>query len=320
MRILIVSDVPLIRELGAGRVQLEAAEEMRRLGHTVATYDSREAFTGSTPAFGRLRPLAFSARVRAYVRAHSGEFDVIDALQACAPFAKSELGFDGLLVTRSTGLHPLYYAYAAYERQRWPDRIPGSRVGQLLQRWNRRRIVSAGGRSYETSDVIRVLNDDERDYLLTLEGLRARIAQLPEGLPDAHLDALRNAGRDARSRLTSKQVVVLGSWSLRKGAADWPVIVARTRELVPDADFLFLGTGVPEDVVLAELGASSPRTGSACCRTTASEDLPELLASATVGALPTYVEGYGLGILEQLAAGIPSARLRRSRPTHAARE
>ncbi len=37
-----------------------------------------------------------------------------------------------------------------------------------------------------------------------------------------------------------------------------------------------------------------------------SEDLPELLASATVGALPTYVEGYGLGILEQLAAGIPS--------------
>ena len=37
-----------------------------------------------------------------------------------------------------------------------------------------------------------------------------------------------------------------------------------------------------------------------------SEELPELLAPVTVGALPTYVEGYGLGIVEQLAAGIPS--------------
>ena len=305
MRILLVSDVPLVRELGAGRVQLETAEELRRLGHAVTTYDSREAFTGSPPALGRLRPLAFSTRVRAYVRAHAGEFDVIDALQACAPFAKTELGFDGLLVTRSTGLHPLYDAYAAYERRRWPKRMPGSRAGRLLQRWNRRRIVSASRRGYETTDVIRVLNDDEEAYFSTVHGIRAPVAQLPEGLPDAHLDALRRASRDARSRLASKQVVVLGSWSLRKGAADWPAIVTRTRELAPGVEFLFLGTGVPEDVVLAELGASS-RDRIRVLAHYRSEDLPELLASATVGALPTYVEGYGLGILEQLAAGIPS--------------
>ena len=35
MRILLVSDVPLMRELGGGRVQLETAEELRRLGHSV---------------------------------------------------------------------------------------------------------------------------------------------------------------------------------------------------------------------------------------------------------------------------------------------
>ena len=46
---------------------------------------------------------------------HAGDFDVIDALQACAPFTKEDLGFDGLLVTRSTGLHPLYDAYTTYE-------------------------------------------------------------------------------------------------------------------------------------------------------------------------------------------------------------
>jgi hypothetical protein len=148
VRILLVSDVPLERELGAGRVQLEAAEEMRRLGHTVTTYDSRDAFEGTALPFARFRPLAFSQRVRAYVRRNAGELDVIDALQACAPFTKQDLGFDGLLVTRSTGLHPLYDEYTTYERERWPDRMPGSAKGRLLQRWNRHRIVSASARGY----------------------------------------------------------------------------------------------------------------------------------------------------------------------------
>ena len=305
MRILLVSDVPLARELGAGRVQLEAAEEMRRLGHTVATFDSHDAFTGSSTALGRLRPLAFSSRVKTYIRAHADDFDVIDALQACAPFTKRELGFAGLLVTRSTGLHPLYHAYTVYERRRWPERIPGSRPGRLLQRWNRRRIVSASRRDYETTDVIRVLNDDEREHLAGLDRLRARVVQLPEGLPDAHIDALGQTARDPHSRLAKRQVVVLGAWSLRKGAADWPAIVARTRDLVPGAEFLFLGTSVAGEVVLEELGAN-PADGIRVQPHYRSEDLPGLLASASVGALPTYVEGYGLGILEQLAAGIPS--------------
>lgn len=305
MRILIVSDVPLVRELGAGRVQLEAAEEMRRLGHDVVTFDSRDALEGTKIAFGRFRPLAFSEKVRAHVRGHAGEFDVIDALQANVPFSKPELGFDGLLVTRSTGLHPLYDEYTTYERQRWPDRMPGSPAGRLLQRWNRHRIVSAGARGYKTSDVIRVLNDDEREYLFGLDGLQARIVQLPEGLPDTHIAALGETSLDPASRLAARQVVVLGAWSLRKGAADWPTIVARVRDLIPGVEFRFLGSSVPEEVVHAELG-TGPDDGITVLPHYSSEELPGLLARATVGALPTYAEGYGLGIVEQLAAGIPS--------------
>jgi glycosyltransferase involved in cell wall biosynthesis len=36
------------------------------------------------------------------------------------------------------------------------------------------------------------------------------------------------------------------------------------------------------------------------------DQLPDLLTSATVGAFPSYAEGFGLGLLEQLAAGIPT--------------
>jgi glycosyltransferase involved in cell wall biosynthesis len=34
--------------------------------------------------------------------------------------------------------------------------------------------------------------------------------------------------------------------------------------------------------------------------------LPKLLTDSTVGAFPSYAEGFGLGLLEQLAAGIPT--------------
>ena len=35
-------------------------------------------------------------------------------------------------------------------------------------------------------------------------------------------------------------------------------------------------------------------------------DLPALLADCSVGIFPSYVEGFGLAVLEQLAAGIPT--------------
>jgi glycosyltransferase involved in cell wall biosynthesis len=34
--------------------------------------------------------------------------------------------------------------------------------------------------------------------------------------------------------------------------------------------------------------------------------LPALLAAATVGAFPGYLEGFGFGVLEMLAAGLPT--------------
>jgi glycosyltransferase involved in cell wall biosynthesis len=36
------------------------------------------------------------------------------------------------------------------------------------------------------------------------------------------------------------------------------------------------------------------------------DELPTLLANCTVGAFPSYVEGFGLAVIEQLAARIPT--------------
>src|SRR3954462_9338594 len=110
----------MVRELGGGRVQLETAEELRRLGHTVETFDPSDAFgERGRQRLGRLQPTAFAGRARSFVRFGGGEFDVIDALQACLPYSKQHLGFGGRLVARSIGLTPLYAEYVDSERRRW---------------------------------------------------------------------------------------------------------------------------------------------------------------------------------------------------------
>lgn len=297
-----VSDVPMIRELGAGRAQLDTAEELSRIGHSVTTFDPRDAFR-HRPRLHPFRPMQFASRARGFVRDHAPEFDVIDGLQACLPYSKHELRFGGLLVVRSTGLHPLYREYLEYERRHWPDRLPGSPTTRALYRWRDGRIERAGWRTYEVSDVIRVLNPDESKFFDRYPSLLGRVVEIPEGLPDSDIEALALARLDSPVRLARREVVVVGAWSLRKGAAEWPDIVRSTRALVPDACFRFLGTGVPAELVRQRFGQGA---GIEVIEHYSAAELPALLRTASVGALPSHIEGYSLGILEQLASGVPS--------------
>ncbi len=314
MRFLLVSEVPLVRELGAGRVQLETAEELRRQGHEVTTFGPEDAF--HRPRRRRshhIRPFEFAHRARAFVREQAAEFDVIDALQGTLPFSKQDLRFDGLLVSRSVGLNPIYFEYLKLERKRWPELLPGSRPSQMLHRWYQRRVLQACLRSYRVSDVVRVLNDDERVYVDEVLGLGSKVVQLAEGLPDDHVHDLRVAACPAQERLQNREIVALGSWCLRKGRADWNEIVRKTRAAVPGARFSFLGTGVPEQDVLRDF--EPEQRGAVTVKPQFdSDDLPQLLARATAGALPTYAEGYPLAIVEQCAAGVPAVAYATSGP------
>ena len=60
-----------------------------------------------------------------------------------------------------------------------------------------------------------------------------------------------------------------------------------------------------EDVVRAALGSQNSASVQ-CLATYDPAELPRLLADCTVGLFPSYVEGFGLAVLEQLAAGIPT--------------
>jgi glycosyltransferase involved in cell wall biosynthesis len=82
---------------------------------------------------------------------------------------------------------------------------------------------------------------------------------------------------------------------------------------VPETTFTFLGTGADQEHVLADLGHPD---GVDVVSSYDPATLPELLADTKVGALASYVEGFGLGLVEQMACGVPSVAYDVAGPRH----
>lgn len=320
MRILMVIHTSWSRSLGGPRVQLELAEELREMGHEVEKYSYDDAF----PQGGERRPkrptrwstvagslqsnLSFADRAAAFVRCNAGRFDVIDANQTDLPFPKRKLGFSGLLVARSVGLIPAFEQFERIAAERWPP-PPLS-----LRHWTLRALTWPGRRrrrrdvepSFRQADLINVSNSDDLVTVRDTMGYGAKVVMFPFGLSDARRAAFRQRLGDARERLAARTVAFIGTWNTRKGSRDWPLIVRRVLELSPGTRFLFLGTGVGREAVLRDF-PEEVRGALEIVPAYESGELPGLLAGATVGAFPGYLEGFGFAVLEKLAAGLPTA-------------
>jgi glycosyltransferase involved in cell wall biosynthesis len=307
LRILVIVNLPWDRRLGAARVWIELADAWMSDGHHVEKFCLTDAFPkpASSNVRSIFRQLFFPSRAAAYVRANADRFDVIDCLIGTMPFQKSALNFRGLLVARSVGLFRLYAEFLRKSRERWPDQPKGRFLGRIFHRLTSHHFRKNAETSIRVCDLICVPNDDEREALARDPSIRAPAFVQPYGLNDDFFEAFVRAAAPAAERLAAKKICFIGMWSLRKGSRDWPQIMETIWCGHPDAQFVFLGTMSSAETVRAELGLKSePRI--TCLPTYAANDLPSLLADAALALFPTYVEGFGLAVLEQLAAGLPT--------------
>ena len=307
LRILVVFSFPWDARLGASQVWMELAAQWRMSGHVVEQFSLSDAFpkgAGSGPKF-LINQIRFAYRAAAFVKRNAHRFDVIDAFIGALPFSKAQLNFGGVLIARSVGLHRFYDAFEKTIAPRWPQQPRGRLAGRLFYQTVRRQLLRASERSLHCADLINVPNEAEAAYLRNELPNPERVVVQPYGLTDARRAELATHAASPSDRLVTPRVCFVGMWSARKGAHDWARITELVRAEVPEVRFTFLGTMVDPAVVKAQIGRAAEEFIEVIS-TYEPGELPALLANQTVGAFPSYVEGFGLAVLEQLAAGIPT--------------
>ena len=305
--VLLVSQMSWGRNAGGPQVNYMLARELRERGHTVHKYDIDDAFPDKNKLIQYFGNFLFRWKALRYVRKHGHEYDVIQAEQGNLPFSRRRLSFDGVLVANSNGL--VHFRDEAHqecedERSIWNGR--GSLLGRLAG-WISDKMtakVRAAEKTFEAADLITLINEDEYNFVVNELGYTEKAMLRYNGLSSERAENLSDHAKETDRRLATPQVAFIGAWRRPKGTRDLPKIIRIIREHVPNACFLLLGTGRSKEKVLTDIRMKE-RDSVRVVPAFEYEELPELLSGATVGVLPSYMEGFGLSVLEMLAARLP---------------
>jgi len=159
--------------------------------------------------------------------------------------------------------------------------------------------------SFRCADLINVSSEDDFSIVRDGMGFGDKVVRFPLGISDERRAGFEEASLKPALRLRSKTVAFIGTWNSRKGSRDWPEIFSRLRAREPRVRLLLLGTGIAESQVRRDFPADA-QPAITVVPSYETTELPRLLAGATVGAFPGYLEGFGFSVLEKLAAGLPT--------------
>ena len=313
MKVLFISKSVLDRRYGAAKLLLELSQALNEGGAECTLVDP--------PALGcDLSDLA--AASGAYLHQEAGRFDVVEFDYKHLKIADlDQLQYQ----YRERSRRPLFVARCQLWRGHMlevpPPPLSGIRaqIGRIARgpkRIRQRRAnVEHDLRIMDSSDLVIVSNQDDYLNLTSCHRLDAdHVAVVTPGFDEASSKAL---GRVADWPLEEPPVVAfVGSFDERKGGGDFPALVNRLVHEVPTVRFRLLGTrGMlqTEAAVLRQFPRRQ-RHRIEVVPSYAPDALPSLLAGCAAGVFPSYAEGFGYGVLEMLAAGLPVVAYNRPGP------
>lgn len=304
MKILFCSPFELSRDQGGPKHLQGILSGMRALGWETDTLAGEAATPGSAARY--------EERLRDHLRAHAARYDVVEYDHGRLPFPRSDFPARTLMVARSISL--------AHHYQRITPPMP---LRARLRHFARLRLGWRTGpfdyltdfaqvqRTLAHTDLLNVGNEWDRRELLRTGFPGERIAVIPCGLDDDVREGL--LGIDPSLPDLKRPVIAyVGRFGFYKGLADFPKIAGLVFAQYPGARLRLLGTDgmlKGEDAVLGQF-PEPLRARIEVIPRYAPQDLPRHLAGCAVGIFPSYVENFGLGALEMMAAAMPVAAYR----------
>jgi len=280
----------LIQALGRGGAEQQLLSLAPYLDFEVAFVDSRApALRGSIESHGHLvhdlrgnGGLAWSLRLRRLVRSRG--IDIVHTFSPrSAAIARIALAATGVQLAHS-------------EQAMWPSYHPMTRLINAVTYWRNRRVTAV------SQGVVASMR---------LPGPLTRLLPFPpvevlhNSVDLAALDSSRISRDEARQRLglADGQPVVgtVANFKPVKGHVHLIAAARPVQDAIPDVRFVLIGEGTEEGRLRAQVEHLGLRDSVLFAGMR--EDAADLVAAFDIFVLPSLYEGFGVALLEAMAAG-----------------
>lgn len=293
---LMISSCELKRDLGAAKHLIELAEELRKLDWRCDLISPYDIYPKGTKNYKE-----FTFALKKFLKAKAQEYDVVEYNQDFLPYPRKEFSRNTLFVARSVLLH--------YHFLNIP--IPAGRtLKEFIYYHTREKLIKYIDYPYKAekitqtfheADLINVNNEDDKKELIRKGFTSNKVCVIPCGLSSESRVLFENISSTLPD---NNKIVFVGTFDTRKGAADMPYIFKIILDAIPDATFKLLGTKKNEEEV-KKYFYKKIRNKIEVVSHYSFQELPFLINDCSIGIFPSYIEGFGMGVLEMLAASIP---------------
>lgn len=301
MKILLCSPIVPSKELGISKVLIELIEELQKLGWLCDLLSPTDICPEILTYTGLKYQRSYAEALRNYLHQYASKYDVIEYDHVYLPYLRDEFNNSILFVARSSLL--------VHHFETFPIPIPNNlrgRIGNLIKGASRKAQVQGWIRdatvTIREADLVNINNDEAKTELVKRGVSAQKICVIPCGLSRSRRLLFDTVSSEPPVQPT---VAFVGTFDPRKGSNDFPKIVQYISEAIPNVKFRLMGVrNKTEKEVLGHFDRRLKHKIEVISNFHP-EELPGLLASCSVGIFPSYLEGFGIGVLEMLAASIP---------------